>query len=676
MISQGGMTGNVPFIRKVGYACVLLLLVVPFLNAAQVRHVSLSVGEAEVLEVHGQVERIRNNQGVSTGTGLFAGAVVTAGDRLRAAAGASAVLGLVDGSSIELLPETELEILDFKGGVRELFRIWLGKVRIKIRKLVGAPNPYQMQSPIATIGVRGTEFEIRVRRDSVTTVRVFEGLVSVRSTQVKAQEVLVGPGHEVTIFPLRPPDPPVTFEQVVAENFSRESSVDHPLLDRFSAFPDPHLDLVENPAYASMIVRPSGRFYLYPARSQSFTSPEVSLFSPLGRFLDLNELFATDERRLEGVSSRVSYVYPMDHWTFGGMYEFRGFDQNFNFQVSRKLASAFGGEIDVQQLGSSPFAPNLTSSNHSHRGFILAARKAPGRTLAVSLDWTHQGGDISSLYEFRPAGLLLASEQAHTLYTTDQQRVTVGYHLDNDALGSLGLTYRLGRIAGSTIQDFHLVDQESAPLAQIGSNGFSQEAGAHWRKRFFGSVYFSLRGSLSRTGIDESVLNFRTADSSRQVRYWVPSVSSGLGYIWDDRLFASLDYKYSSLRETARRWDDFDGNLVDYERGIRHNHGLSLWLQYHHLPWGFFAGTGITSFWASETLRGQYLIDSTGLRLDAQGRERDPFTLDTEHLHLNQLGFSFGRKLRDRLFLEYELTQTRGPAFRPLGHSFLLRLAF
>ncbi len=657
-------------------ALVLALICLPHAHATQVRRVSLAVGEAEVLEVRGQVERIRTIQGVSTNTGLYPGSVVSAGDRLRSAAGGSAVLGLVDGSSIELLPETELEILDFKGGIRELFKIWLGRVRIKIRKLVGAPNPYQMQSPIATIGVRGTEFEIRVQKNSVTTVRVFEGLVSVRTTQVKAQEVFVGPGHEVTIYPLRPPDPPVTFEQVVAENFSRESSVEHPLLDRFSAFPDPHLDLVENPAYASMIVRPSGRLYLFPARSQSFTSPEVSLLSPLGRFLDLNELFATDERRLQGVSSRISYIYPMDGWTLGGMYEFRGFDQNFDFQISRQVPSAFGGEIDIQQIGSSPFAPNLESSNHSHRGFLLAARRSPGRTIAVSLDWTHQGGDIQSLYEFRPAGLLLSSEQAHTVYSTDQQRVTFGYHLDNDALGSLGLTYRLGRITGTTAQDFHLVDQQASPLAQIGSSGFMHEAGAHWRKRFDDSLYFSLKGSLGRTGIDESVFNFRTADSDRQVRYWIPSVSSGLGYIWQDRLFASLDYKYSSLLESSRRWDLLDGALVDDERGVRHNHGLSFWLQYHQLPWGLFVGSGITSFWASETLRGQYQIDSTGLRLDAQGRERDPLTIDAEHLHLNQLGFSVGRRFRDRLFLEYELTQTRGPAFRPLSHSFLLRLAF
>ncbi len=675
MTSQGGKLRSVP--TRV-WLCVLGLFLVCLgtLHGAQVRHVSLAVGEAEVLEVRGVVERIRSNQNVSVNGGLFQGAVVTAGDRLRAAAGGYALLGLVDGSSIELLPNTELEILDFKGGVRELFRIWLGKVRIKIRKLVGAPNPYQMQSPIATIGVRGTEFEINVRQDSVTTVRVFEGLVSVRSNQVKAREVLVGPGHEVTVYPLRPPDPPVTFEQVVAENFSRESTVEHPLLDRFSAFPDPHLDLVENPAYASMIVRPSGRFYLFPARSQSFTSPEVSLFSPLGRFLDLNELFATDERRLQGVSSRASYVYPMDRWTLGGMYEYRGFDQNFDFQISRQLPSAFGGEIDVQQVGSSPFAPNIKSSNHSHRGFVLAARKWPGRTLAVSLDWTHQGGDISSLYEFRPAGLLLSSEQAHTLYTTDQQRVTVGYHMDNDNLGSLGLTYRFGRIDGSTLQDTHLLNQQAAPLAELSSSGFSQETAAHWRKRFSPGLYFSLHGSLTRTGIDEAVFNFRTADSNRQVRYWIPSVSSGLGYIWRERLFASLDYKFSSLRESSRRWDLFDGALVDVERGVRSNHGVSLWLQYHELPWGFFVGSGMTSFWASETLRGQYQIDSTGLRLDAQGRERDPFTSDYEHLHLNQLGFSIGKRFRNRLFLEYELTQTRGPAFRPLGHSFLLRFAF
>jgi len=666
-------------VESISIAAAVVVCLVSFLVtlpvAAQVQRVALRVGEAQVLEVRGDVQRIRSLQGVSSNSPIPAGAVVTVGDRLKSGPDGYALLGLVDGSSIELRPATELEILDFSGGVRQLFKIWLGKVRIKIRKLIGAPNPYQMHSPIATIGVRGTEFEIAVQQNEVTTVRVFEGLVSVKNTQIEKSEVLVGPGREVTIYPLRPPDPPVTFEQVVAENFSRESAVEQPLLEKFQAFPDPQLDLVENPAYASMIYRPSGRFYLFPAYSQAFSSPEISLMSPVGRFVDLKELFATDERRLQGVSSRVSYVYPFDRWVLGGVYEFRGTGQDFDFRISRQIPSAFGGDVTIQQVGSSQFAPNLNSDNRSNRAIFVAARRFTGRTLAFSYDWVHSGGDLSTLYEFKPGGMLLSNEESHAVFSTDQKRLTVGYSIENDNIGSVGLLYRLGAINSSTNQDYHLLNGELGTLAGFQSSGYSHEIGARWRKRLLPNLYFSLKGDLTRTDLNEGIRRFRIADSNRSIRYWIPSIASGLGFDWRERLFLSFDYKYSNVREHSLRWDLFDNQLVNDESLSRHNHGIHLWGQYH-LPRGFFVGGGMNSFWASEALAGTYNIDSSGSRLDVQGQEREPFMLERARVHVDQLGFSFGKRFRDRLFLEYQISQTRGPSFGPFGHSLLFRFSF
>lgn len=642
----------------------------------QLQRTALAVGEAEVLSVRGQVEWLGSTVPAAVGVTatLQQGRVLRVGDQLRSGSDGYALLGLVDGSTIELQPSTELEILDFSGGVRQLFRIWLGKVRLKVRKLVGAPNPYEMHTPVATIGVRGTEFDIEVRRNSVTVVRVYEGQVAVRNNQIETGEVLVGAGKEVTVYPLRPPDPPITFEQVVAENFNRESPVEQPLLQRFQAFPDPHLDLVDNPAYVSMLVKPSGRFYLYPSRSEAFSSPEVSPLSPLNRFTDLRELFATDERRLQGVSSRISYVYPMDRWVVGGMYEFRGFDHDFRFRISRRIPTVFGGEVAVEQIGNSLFAPDLQSDSRTHRMVLMGARRFPGKTVALSYDWTHSAGDIDTRYEFRPAGSLLYSDLARTLFSTDRRLVTLGYHYESDGLGSLGAFYRFGFMSGETVQDQHLQDGQPAALAAFDSSGFQQELGARWRVRLRRDLHLALLGSLNRTRLEEDVRAFRTADSRRETVFWTPTAAAGLGYNWDDRLFAALDYQYSQVRSSGFRLDTAQGTLAGAERVRRRHHGVHGWAQYH-LPWGFFAGAGGTWFRAVEGFNGVYWADSTGWQTDFQGRLVGDQVLETSRLSLNQLGLSLGKRF-DCLFLEYQLSQTRGPRFSPLGHSFLLRLAF
>jgi hypothetical protein len=657
---------------------VCLLLVVGACLAplfAQPRRVALSVGEAEVLAVRGQVSRRGPPAAATTGqAALQAGSVLRVGDELHAGPDGYALLGLADGSTIELQPDTQLEILDFSGGVRQLFRIWLGKVRLRVRKLVGAPNPYEMHTPVATIGVRGTEFDIEVLPNSVTRVRVYEGLVAVRNTQVTAGEVLVPAGKEVTVYPLRPPEPPITFEQVVAENFSRETPAEQPLLHRFLAFPDPHLDLVENPAYVSMVHRPAGRYYLYPSRSEAFSSPEISPLNPLNRFTDLRELFATDERLLRGVSSRISYLYPLDGWVVGGLYEFRGFDHDFRFRISRRIPTVFGGEVSVEQIGNSLFAPDLQSDSRSHRMVVLGARRLPGKTLAVSYDWTHSSGDIDTRYEFRPAGTLLYSDVARTLFSSDRRQVTFGYHLESDGLGSLGAFYRVGVMNGETGQDWHQLNGLPADQAAFNSEGFQHEVGGRWRVRLHRNLHLALLGSLNRTRFEEEVRDFRTSDSRRETIFWTPTAAAGLGYSWDDRLFGALDYQYSQVRSTGYRTDLVEQSLVGTERVRRRHHGLHGWLQYH-LPYGFFAGAGGTWFRATETFDGRYAPDSTGWLTDFQGRLVSEQVLEANRLQLNQLGLSLGKRF-ETLFLEYQLSQTRGPRFSPLGHSFLLRFAF
>ena len=65
-------------------------------------------------------------------------------------------------------------------------------VRVKINHFGGKPNPYRMNSPTASIAVRGTEFSIQVDQQGQTQVVVYEGAVEVQAAAV-AGAVMANP---------------------------------------------------------------------------------------------------------------------------------------------------------------------------------------------------------------------------------------------------------------------------------------------------------------------------------------------------------------------------------------------------------------------------------------------------------------------------------------------------
>src|SRR5947209_1076927 len=95
---------------------------------------------------------------------LTAGYILNPGDRIDTHGGGRVVIDLSDGSMVVVAPESVVVLKDYRsaGSLRELFEITLGSVRVKINHFAGKPNPYRMNSPTASIAVRGTEFTITV----------------------------------------------------------------------------------------------------------------------------------------------------------------------------------------------------------------------------------------------------------------------------------------------------------------------------------------------------------------------------------------------------------------------------------------------------------------------------------------------------------------------------------
>ena len=132
---------------------------------------------------------------------LTPGAILNPGDRIDTRGGGQVVIDLSDGSMVVVSPGSVILLKDYRqaSSLRELFEITLGMVRVRINHFAGRPNPYRMNSPTASIAVRGTEFSIQVDAQGATQVIVYEGAVEVSEIADPSQTVLIEPGLGVLV---------------------------------------------------------------------------------------------------------------------------------------------------------------------------------------------------------------------------------------------------------------------------------------------------------------------------------------------------------------------------------------------------------------------------------------------------------------------------------------------
>jgi hypothetical protein len=104
---------------------------------------------------------------------LGSGDPVYVGDRVRTGAGASALLRLADGTEVNLRADSEFRVAGLEGRIEQdgggLTGLFMDLLRGGLRMVTGtvadsASDRFRLRTPVATIGVRGTEFEARVCR--------------------------------------------------------------------------------------------------------------------------------------------------------------------------------------------------------------------------------------------------------------------------------------------------------------------------------------------------------------------------------------------------------------------------------------------------------------------------------------------------------------------------------
>ncbi|RZJ05484.1 MAG: hypothetical protein EOP39_20025, partial [Rubrivivax sp.] len=161
---------------------------------------------AEAVFVKGDVQRQRG----TASEALTSGSSLLSGDRVRTGAQSSASLRFVDGSRLLVPPESDValdQLLVLGRGALPAVRLRLTKGGADNRV---APNAqrvplYELRTPHANLGVRGTEFRVQVE-GAATRMQVLSGAVHAdgRAGDVGGGEGLLAEGTALSVAPLLP----------------------------------------------------------------------------------------------------------------------------------------------------------------------------------------------------------------------------------------------------------------------------------------------------------------------------------------------------------------------------------------------------------------------------------------------------------------------------------------
>lgn len=133
---------------------------------------------------------IQKNGGVKT-FNAFKGMSLSEGDRIETGVGATAVLEVDKSRTIKMGDKTKIDITELKGSIGNLkssTKLLNGKILVEIDKKLGTNERFEISTPTAVMGVRGTKFYV-IHEKGLTRIGVIEGIVAVKFGLVQPQGI-------------------------------------------------------------------------------------------------------------------------------------------------------------------------------------------------------------------------------------------------------------------------------------------------------------------------------------------------------------------------------------------------------------------------------------------------------------------------------------------------------
>lgn len=640
---------------------------------------------------------------------LVPGFVLNPGDRVDTRGGGRVVIDLSDGSMVVVEPQSIVVLKDFQQAesLRELFEILLGKVRVRINHFGGRPNPYRMNSPTASIAVRGTEFSIEVSLAGDTQVIVYEGVVEVTSLSDPSQTVLVEAGRGVLVqdgrdfhmlgaagnpLAARPDiddrqrggqantayDVPANFNSAASSSQAHgdndsttpratASAYDSyvaglsditqmPFLLRFNAFPEAHLDSLENPAYATRFETAEARVFVLPTfgGGPGFNENPQTL-GPAGAWSGDSS-----------VSPQVSIFSPIGH---------SGFVVGGAFSATRAgngSLTATPDEDPVPPGQSSSLTPvNGNSTSNFYSGSLVLARRIGSATsVGVELESLRGNGSLTSTST--DTDVQASVEQIHSASQISQTRLTAGLSRDLNARTTLSAFYRYGFISATDHDLSHTLNGAPLALNSTGSAGRSSEIGFRLRGVVTPRLFYGITGAWSHVSLGDALVRTNAANSYEFDRAQRASVGVGLGYALNRRTIFTFDAAAGTSRVAAQRIQDATGYTV--QNGTANGHFLSVHAAVQRdLSRRLFVSASFLNVGHAQDLSVNLFPDSTG----ATSLVEDsffPMTPSAYQLASHFSDFGIGWRFSPHLFAQYLFSTDYGVT-QP-SHTLMLRYTF
>lgn len=653
--------------------------------------------EAQVASISGPVLVTGNSHSLRT---LTRGQTLEPGDEIDTRGGGKLTITLSDGSLVVVKPGSRVILKDYRtaGSMRELFEIIVGRVHVKINHFAGRPNPYRINSPTASIAVRGTEFAVLVAIPGDTEVVVYEGLVEVASLSDPARRLLVEPGRGVIVRPnqdIRMLSPGQARELAERGFGDRDDRNEHarngvtgrdddsprnsagmyeryiaglvetgqtPYLMRYFAFADSHLDSLENPAYATEFKSADGRVFVLPsfsgtgsleANATDFSSgpthpidfslsPQVSVFIPLAR---------------SGVV------------VGGGAAASRSGLQSFSIDDATALVGPpFMSGVTGQRVASNSSATTFLT------GSFVAARHfgTEGHTgFGIGIDRVTGRGSLSSLTTQSDPFGAASSTRVQARSSLGQTHIKVGF---SQEFGNhkLGMFYRYGSVSASDGDSLHNINGISQPPESSSTSGFSSEVGLRLRGQVTRRLFYGLQASWMGFRLDDQLRRNVSVDASQRNNITRSAFGAGLGYALRPRIVFSFDAAGGSVQSKNLRIEQASGNTL--ESGTQHSQFVSVHTGMQADMWrkSFVSASFLAIRQSSDSLTAIY-PDRLGRLLTKDGvlSVGGPAS-DAKTNYYSEFGF--GWRFNSRFLAQYVLSTDYG--FSAPSHTLLLRYTF
>jgi hypothetical protein len=141
---------------------------------------------------------------------------VKSNDGLRTDVTGHAVVTFYTGTQVEIMPSSELVVTDFEraadGSATITLKQLSGETLHRVQLVANTQSHYEVNTPVAHLLVRGTEFGVTVAADGATHVEVQSGVVQ---AEIGIQQIDINPGQAIDINANMVPSPLYTIPAIL-----------------------------------------------------------------------------------------------------------------------------------------------------------------------------------------------------------------------------------------------------------------------------------------------------------------------------------------------------------------------------------------------------------------------------------------------------------------------------